>query len=262
MPIPFILGGAALVGAGGIGGARLLKDELGFDEYGAAQQELQQGDRKGFNPETGTINRGLIERAGDFFMGNDPEEILKQTKAGHLKNLTNSEAGELLQQYRPGYEIKDNMTQKSLNREAREVKRRQPYIDQISATGELAGKYTTEELQKLDVNGLQRVLKEATNAERITDYATNPIIQGQLEQARQDRITSDKRFNATQQLSIAQMGLAQQQQANQMQIAQMNNQLQLRRQDSQDRRADRRDRQAMIQQMMQGLSTLGASIAI
>ena len=73
---------------------------------------------------------------------------------------------------------------------------------------------------------------------------------------------SDKRFNATQQLSIAQMGIAQQQQANQMQIAQMNNQLQMRRQDSADRRSDRRDRQAMIQQMMSGLSALGASIAI
>ena len=73
---------------------------------------------------------------------------------------------------------------------------------------------------------------------------------------------SDKRFNATQQLAITQMGIAQQQQANQMQIAQMNNQLQMRRQDSADRRSDRRDRQAMIQQMMAGLSTLGASIAI
>ena len=260
--LPLILGGAAALTGLGVGGARLLKDELGFDEYGAAQQELQQGDRKGFNPEKGTINRGLIERAGDFFMGNDPEEILKQTKAGHLKNLTNSQAGELLQQYRPGYEIKDNMTQKALNREAREVQRRQPYIDQISATGELKGKYTTEELERLDVSALQSVLKEAQIAERTTDYATNPIIQQQLEQARLDRITADKRFNATQQLSIAQMGLAQQQQANQMQIAQMNNQLERRRMDMTERRNDRRDRQAMIQQLMAGLSTMGASIAI
>ena len=63
-------------------------------------------------------------------------------------------------------------------------------------------------------------------------------------------------------MQIAQMGLAQQKQANQMQIAQMNNQLDRRRLDMQDKRADRRDRQAYIQQLMAGLSTLGASIAI
>jgi len=264
MPIPLILGGATLLGTGalGVGGARLLKDELGFDEYGAAQQELQQGDRKGYNPKTGTINRGLIESWGDALMGNDPEEILRQTKAGHLKNLTQSKTGAALLDARPDYQITDRMTQGQIDRDYRKTTKVDPIIQQIKATGELGDRYTTQELQSMDESSLLSVLKQARSKETVSDYANNPVIQQQLSDARQDRITADKRFNATQQLAIAQMGIAQQQQANQMQIAQMNNQLQMRRQDSADRRADRRDRQAMIQQMMSGLSTLGASIAI
>ena len=76
MPIPLLLGGAALLG-GGIGGARLLKDELNFTAQDAADQELQQGIRKGFDPTKGTINRGLIEKTGDFLMGNSKEDILE-----------------------------------------------------------------------------------------------------------------------------------------------------------------------------------------
>ena len=154
------------------------------------------------------------------------------------------------------------MTQAEIDKKGREIERRDPLITAISATGELADKYTTQELQSMDVDTLNGVLKQARQKEAVTDYTTNPVIQQQLETARQDRITADKRFNATQGLAITQMGLAQQQQANQMQIAQMNNQLQMRRQDSADRRMDRRDRQAMIQQLMGGLSALGTSIAI
>ena len=47
-----------------------------------------------------------------------------------------------------------------------------------------------------------------------------------------------------------------------MQIAMMDNQLDRRRLDMQEARIDRKDRQAYIQQLMAGLSTLGASLAI
>ena len=63
-------------------------------------------------------------------------------------------------------------------------------------------------------------------------------------------------------LATAQLALSTMQSNNQMQIAQMNNQLQMRREDAKEARLDRRDRQAYIQQMMAGLSQLGASIAI
>ena len=271
MPIPLILGGAALLGTGalGVGGARLLKDELGFDEYGAAQQELQQGTKKGYNPKTGQINRGLVERFGDALMGNDPTEILRQTKDAHKENLTQSRTGTALLDARPGFEITSRMTQNDIDREYRKTTKVDPIISDIFATGEVNGKYTREQLQGMDPTALQGILRKMKIAERTTLDETNPATIRQIaateraeERYQSEREESNKRFNATQQLAISQLALGQQQQANQMQIAQMNNQLQMRRQDSADRRADRRDRQAYIQQLMAGLSTLGASLAI
>ena len=72
----------------------------------------------------------------------------------------------------------------------------------------------------------------------------------------------DRRADQTARLSLAQMQLGQLQANNQMEIAQMNNRLQMRREDAKEARLDRRDRQAAIQQMMAGLAQLGASIAI
>ena len=63
-------------------------------------------------------------------------------------------------------------------------------------------------------------------------------------------------------LATAQLALSTMQSNNQMQIAQMNNQLQMRREDAKESRLERRDRQAYIQQMMAGLAQMGASIAI
>jgi len=125
----------------------------------------------------------------------------------------------------------------------------------------------TGKLQELARNSdnpeeILKAIQTANLSQSRTDYTTNPEVIKADNRYIDAQVASDKRFNATQQLAITQMGIAQQQQANQMQIAQMNNQLQMRRQDSADRRTDRRDRQAMIQQMMAGLSTLGASIAI
>ena len=240
-----------------------LKDELGWSVEDAARQEINQGPRKGYKADReGKIRRGFFEQIGDAILGNDPELIRQRAEEIYTDNLKKSTKGKDITDFRPDFEINSSTTQSELDDVHREVTRRQPLITQIKATGELGDKYTLDELRNMDVDSLNAVLKTARQRETVTDYANNPVIQQQLADARQDRITADKRFNATQQLAIAQMGIAQQQQANQMQIAQMNNQLQMRRQDSADRRADRRDRQAMIQQMMQGLSTLGASIAI
>ena len=72
----------------------------------------------------------------------------------------------------------------------------------------------------------------------------------------------DRRADQTARLSLAQMQLGQLQANNQMEIAQMNNRLQMRREDAKEARLDRKDRQSAIQQMMAGLAQLGASIAI
>ena len=242
-----------------------VKDQFNWSVEDAAREEINQGTRRGYDPsrgKEGDIKRGLFEQARDWVLQNDPDAIRRKAQEIYTEDLKGTTKGEDVADFRPSFEITSSTTQSELDNVHREVARRQPLITQIKATGELSDKYTLEELRAMDVDSLSTVLKQARGKETITDYNNNPVIQQQLADARQDRITSDKRWNATQQMSIAQMGLAQQQQANQMQIAQMNNQLERRRMDMADRRTDRRDRQAMIQQLMSGLSTLGASIAI
>lgn len=106
-------------------------------------------------------------------------------------------------------------------------------------------------LASTDPDAIQRGIEEAEVRTKNTDTTNSPIYQNELKQQ-----------NLTNQLALGQLSLAEQRNANQMTIAMMDNQLERRRQDSADRRADRKDRQAMIQQMMQGLATLGTSIAI
>jgi len=72
----------------------------------------------------------------------------------------------------------------------------------------------------------------------------------------------DRRADQTARLSLAQMQLGQLQANNQFEIAQMNNRLQMRREDAKEARLERKDRQAAIQQLMAGLAQMGASIAI
>ena len=163
---------------------------------------------------------------------------------------------------RPDFEITGTMTQDEIDSAYRKTTKVDPIILQIKATGELGDKYTNEELQSMTPETLTGILKQARSKETITNYNNNPAIQQQLADARQDRITADKRFNATQGLAISQMALAQQNQNNQMQIAQMNNQLQMRREDRREARLEKQDRQAMIAMLMKGLSGLGQSFAI
>ena len=262
MVLPLIGWGAAALGGATIAGARALKDEVGLGNYDAAQHELRQPSQKGYNTKTGKTEVGLIEGFNDWWLGRDRDKIDEMAQAGHVENLRKSADGKAVLKARPGFEINKHTTEEDVTKKLTEIERRDPLVARIMATNEVGGDFTREELQEMDRDSLLSLVKKYTSKETVSDYTNNPVIQQQLADARQDRITADKRFNATQQLAIAQMGIAQQQQANQMQIAQMNNQLQLRRQASADRRADRRDRQAMIQQMMQGLSTLGASIAI
>lgn len=73
---------------------------------------------------------------------------------------------------------------------------------------------------------------------------------------------ADKRAAETNRLALAQMALSNTQTNNQFAIAQMNNQLQMRREDAREARLERKDRQASIQQLMAGLAQMGASIAI
>ena len=116
------------------------------------------------------------------------------------------------------------------------------------------GNYTIDS----SIPSLSRGTRAGARTETNLAYYDSPQFQQYQDQLRE----SDKRFNATQQLAISQLALGQQNSANQMQIAQMNNQLQMRREDSREARGERKDRQMMIMQMMKGLSQMGASMAI
>ena len=240
-----------------------LKDELGWSVEDAALQELRQDTRKGYSTERGVdgaIKRGFFESIGDSILGNDPKLIQQRAQELYVKNLTetNSELADINNRLtaigEKPIDIKPNTSQADINKELARIKRTLPQIEAIKgAGGDTSGLSTNT-----DSGTLTSRLDEAQTERTNTKYYDSPGYKQYLDQMAQ----SDKRFNATQQLAISQMALNQQQQANQMQIAQMNNQLQMRRQDSADRRIDRRDRQAYIQQMMAGLSTLGASLAI
>jgi hypothetical protein len=229
-----------------------LKDELGWSVEDAARQEINQGPRKGYKADReGKIKRGFFEQIGDTILGNDPELIRQRAEEIYTDNLKKSTKGKDVTDFRPSFELNSSTTKSELDDVHREVMRRQPLITQIKATGELGDKYTLDELRSMDVDSLTGVLKQARIKERDTDYATNPVTQQQIQQQ-----------NLTNQMALSQMALSEQRASNQMQIAMMDNQLERRRMDMKESRLDRKDRQAMIQQMMAGLSTLGASIAI
>lgn len=115
-----------------------------------------------------------------------------------------------------------------------------------------------------DTGKLQDLARSSTNPEEIL----KAIQEAGVRQGKTDYVTSPEYLdmknqqNLTNQMALSQMALSEQRASNQMQIAMMDNQLDRRRLDMQEKRIDRRDRQAYIQQLMAGLSTLGASIAI
>lgn len=238
-----------------------LKEQFNWTEQDAALEELRQNTRRGYNPERngGTINRGLFEGLRDFILQNDPKEIERLAQDEYIKNLkTDLGVGALNSRLKAAGEdeiqITPGTTKGAAKIETADAERKLPVLEGIAAKG--------GDTSGLSINSsdgqLQEALDTATTNRANSQYYDSPQYQQYLDQLAE----SDKRFNATQQLAISQMALSEQRAANQMEIAQMNNQLQMRRQESADRRADRKDRQAMIQQLMAGLSAMGASIAI
>ena len=142
-------------------------------------------------------------------------------------------------------------------------------IDDSGATRaeleEAAGKPIT---RAADVNSAVRALTRAENEEQTKDtrqYETQIRSEGYKQAAETlgaQIAAGDRRADQTARISLAQMQLGQLQANNQFEIAQMNNRLQMRREDAKEARLERKDRQAAIQQMMAGLAQMGASIAI
>ena len=240
-----------------------IKDELGWSVEDAALQELRQDPRKGYSVERGVdgaIKRGFFESIGDTILGNDPKLIQQRAQELYVKNLTetNSELADINTRLtaigEKPIEIKSNTSQAEINKELQRIKRTLPQIEAIKGAGGDTSGLSTQ----TDSGTLTSRLDEAETDRQTSNYYERPQYQKYLEQLRK----SDQNFQATMALQTGQMALSNKRADNQMEIAMLNNQLESRRMDSADRRADRRDRQAMIQQLMSGLSTLGASIAI
>lgn len=142
-------------------------------------------------------------------------------------------------------------------------------IDQSGATRaeleEAAGKPIT---RTADVNSAVRALQKSEQQELITDRREHEAgIRAEANKHAADTLAAqiaagDRRADQTARLSLAQLQLGQLQANNQFEIAQMNNRLQMRREDAKEARLERKDRQAAIQQMIAGLAQMGASIAI
>jgi len=236
-----------------------LKDELGWSVEDAAEQELRQTRRKGYDPsrgQSGAIKRGFFESIGDTILGNDPKEIQRRAQELYvegLKKTNNSKYG--LSDINTRLEaigeapitITSNTTQAEIDKQINKLNRTLPQLEAIrGAGGSLEGLSTNTD------SGTLAAAVDTARVNRERDQRTSDP----------DYINALNQQNLTNQMALGQMALSEQRASNQMQIAMMNNQLDRRRMDMKESRLDRKDRQAMIQQMMAGLSTLGASIAI
>ena len=108
-----------------------------------------------------------------------------------------------------------------------------------------------EVLASSDPAVIEQGIQDAEVQQGNKDYTNSPEYRDMKEQQ-----------NLTNKLAIGQLALSQQTTANQMKMAMMDNQLERRRQDMQERSNDRKDRQQMILMLMKGLSNIGQSIAI
>ena len=113
-----------------------------------------------------------------------------------------------------------------------------------------------------DSSVIERNISDATVDQSRTDTTSSPEWQRQETRYIDALNNSNRQFAATMALQTGQMALSNKRADNQMEIAQMQQQLQMRREDAKEARLDRKDRMAAIQQMMAGLAQMGASIAI
>lgn len=231
-----------------------IKEQFNWTEQDAALEELRQSTRRGYNPERsgGTIKRGLFEGLRDFVLQNDSKEIERLAREEYVKNLKTDLGVEPLNSRlraagQDEIQITPGTTKGSASIKTTDAERKLPVLEGITAKG---GDTSGLSVNSSDGQLLEALDTASVNRER-SQRTSDP-----------DYINALNQQNLTNQMALSQMSLSEQRASNQMQIAMMDNQLDRRRLDMQEKRIDRRDRQAYIQQLMAGLSTLGASIAI
>jgi len=234
-----------------------IKDELGWSVEDAAEQELSQTRRKGYNPTRGTdgsVNRGFWEGIGDGILGNKTADIEARARELYVEKLkrNNPSYRDLNSQLESAGQderitFSPTTLQEDLTTQTNRIERSLPVIQGIkSKDGDTSG-YTT----KTDLGTLSGALETATTAKANKDLVENPITQ-----------RNESRYIDAQNLQSMMLGHQMQQSNNQFALQQSQLQLQNRREDAREARSERKDRQMMIMQMMKGLSQMGASIAI
>jgi len=234
-----------------------IKDELSWSVEDAAEQELSQTRRKGYNPTRGTdgsVNRGFWEGIGDGILGNKTADIEARARELYVEKLKRNNPGyrDLNSQLESAGQderitFSPTTLQEDLTTQTNRIERSLPVIQGIkSKDGDTSG-YTT----KTDLGTLSGALETATTAKANKDLVENPITQ-----------RNESRYIDAQNLQSMMLGHQMQQSNNQFALQQSQLQLQNRREDAREARSERKDRQMMIMQMMKGLSQMGASIAI
>lgn len=200
----------------------------------------------------------IKQTLADKIFGRTQDEL---NSAAHTR-LRNSELGrqyEILTGEKVGEDVTSTQLGKKYKtaKEVDEATKQYLVLENNDGKGALAGLESTD------------IYKKITELKRSNQNKRDREPGGRIERME----TGDKRYAAdvkraelaaerANNLATSQLALSTMQANNQMQIAQMNNQLQMRREDAKEARLERKDRQAAIQQMMAGLAQMGASIAI
>ena len=213
-----------------------------------------------YNFDDQTRTRDLGDTVGDWFSGGRRSKIDDAVKALHIKKLTELHGGdrEEFLNYMPNAKI-DSITAKTnpviLQQQ---INRTRPKVQDVKkALGLAAINNVPIDPQKFggDANQIrQYVAKETKNTAEDERKKLNQ--EALTERMRQEGILN-KQSNFQNTMALRQMGLSDQRLANQMEVNQMQNALQMRREDRADRRGERDKMMAMIAMLTQGLGNVG-----
>jgi hypothetical protein len=198
-----------------------------------------------WDPKKGKRTRDFGDKVGDKVMsiltGTDyATEVQKHTKTNHVDFLTDNYGDRITKT--KGLEGYDN----------------------IGDLSKLSEKKLEQELKNREATRRARSTRKATTGETDADLdltETDPgtIVSGGTKYEKDEVKKKERKAEDLQMLLLSQQG---QRNDNQFAIQMAQQDYQNRALEMKDARLERRDRQAAIQQMMAGLATMGASIAI
>jgi hypothetical protein len=209
---------------------------------GLTPEQIAEGQK--WDPKEGR-KRDIGDQLGDGFMSlltqtNYGKEIEKYSKDNHVENLTDLYGSDL-----------------------KKVKGMQGY-DDIGDLSKLSAKKLEREIKDRLATRTARSTRKATTGEtdadlNLTETDPGTIVSGGTKYQKDEVKKKEQKAEDLQMLLLSQQG---QRNDNQFAIQMAQQDYQNRALEMKDARLERRDRQSAIQQMMAGLATMGASIAI